>query len=246
VLIKALPKKRVINDIAAFSSIVSSSGGGSVTVDAVGQDFGMFTSGPVTATPINIGASANALVVFCVFSNVGNGVYVTSPTATWDSTSASPQAMTIVTGTTQNVTDTVHSDQTVIFGLLNPHTGSKTLSINWSTNNGPGYTCCMSFIGANSTFGTAFQNGNTATATSSTPSISITSGGSQVAAAIHVSPTGVGAGFASVNQTQMFIDGTGAPNGAGNYAAPGSASVTLSGVINNSAIWASAGLTISP
>ncbi len=85
-----------------------------------------------------------------------------SATATYNGTS-----MTRIVGK-NNSGD---SGSTVIFGLLNPDAGSHSLAISYSTS-GYGMLCAMSFSNVNQT--TPWGNVDSATGTSTTPSLFVT------------------------------------------------------------------------
>src|SRR5579864_5829846 len=98
----------------------------------------------------------------------------------------------------------------------------------------------MSFTGVNQT--TPFPNPNSATGTSTAPSVNITSAtGEYVLAAM--TANSFPPNLNSVNNTQLYIDSSSFAQGA-NYAT-GLASVTMSGTLSASSAWTILGTDIS-
>ena len=120
----------------------------------------------ITSTNLTVGATATALLACLIFDGSAN---LTTFAMHWDSTGGNV-AMTQI-GTTTYVSTV---GQIVLFGLVNPTAGAKTLKATW-VGTGVGYMASMSFIGTDtSSVATAFTNFNSATPTGATGTFNIT------------------------------------------------------------------------
>ena len=120
----------------------------------------------VTSTNLTVGATATALFAVLVFDGSAT---MTSPAMHWDATSTNV-AMTQI-GSTVTVSLV---GQIMMFGLVNPVAGAKTLKATW-VGTGVGYMASMSFIGTDTgSVATAFTNAVTATPTGATGTQNIT------------------------------------------------------------------------
>ena len=198
--------------------------GGSLSViyDAVGTGgLGTGSGSSYTATGSHV-CSGNAVVVaVSVLMLAGS---ITGVTATYGG-----QAMTQL-GTTTGSGGAGY--KAYLFGLLNPPTGSQTVS---STATGSGlYGLAMSSVSYSgvTSFGTATTNAGSSNATTQTIS---SSAGKMVA---HAFASFVSATISGYNQTQRLAVGTTAVNVVQGDAA-GAASVTFNATINNAAPWTS-------
>jgi hypothetical protein len=132
-----------------------------VTVDAkcaaVTEIVGVVGSTGKTSTNLTVGATATTLICTLCFDGSAT---LTAPAVHWDSTGTNV-AMTQI-GTTVT---SAGNGQIMLFGLVNPVAGAKTLKATW-TGTGTGYMASMSFIGTDTTsIATAFTNFNSATPT---------------------------------------------------------------------------------
>ncbi len=188
-----------------------------------------------THTNLTVGASlSNGALIFGVAFETA----VTSPTAHWDSTGTN-QLMTLL-GTVNVVGGA--NETIALFGLRNPTSGNKTFSTSWTTATG----CTVfgiSFTGVDQTSdAAAFKNVNSAHATSTAPSVTITSATGDIVVAWFAHDNG-SADFSSLNNTTLY-NGSGVNDGAANRAA-GAASVAMSAVLTVSDFWAAIGVDVA-
>jgi hypothetical protein len=119
-----------------------------------------------TSTNLTVTASATCLFAILIFDGSAT---LTSPAMHWDSTGTNV-AMTQI-GTTVTVSTV---GQIMMFGLVNPVAGAKTLKATWS-GTGTGYMASMSFAGSvTSSVAACFTNAVTATPTGATGTQNIT------------------------------------------------------------------------
>lgn len=230
-----------------YNIAISGGGGGSVTVvDGSIADINIAV-GTSESFVITLTAGADLLAVGVDFSTSTTTV-PTGITATYNGSS-----MTAVTGTSLSANDGTQGTAVQWFCLKNPTTGSaQNLVVSW-TNSSAGYLWPISFSGTNASVTTACQSGATHQASSTCPTISITTATGDVAVATHVTRGGASAGFSAVNNTGFNgASGTGFDNNGavGNGAAnrtTGSGSVTLSTTCGNTAaLGMSAAMIVSP
>jgi hypothetical protein len=213
-----------------------------VTFDAVGVSTtgkAGVTVTTVSLTDLTVGTnSQRALVIQVLFlGTAGGGSAPTGVAWNWDAT-GTPQALTqIGTNTTSGNGQIVQ-----LWGLVNPTSGNKTLTGTW-TNNQEVDLQAVSWWGVDQTGGTtSFAHFNSATGSSATPSVTVTSAVGNAVMAVMVAGTAVG--INSVDNTQTFLyHGSGSIEGGGNRAA-GAASVVLTGTYAGSDLWAIAGVDI--
>jgi hypothetical protein len=186
-----------------------------------------------------VGSGSNrALVVQLVLSRT-----VTNLGMRWDE-AGTPQAMTAITGASATNTAFVQ-----LWGLIAPTSGNKTLKV----GNGSGgswttacdvYVNAVSWTGVDQTGGaTSFPHGTGGTGTGDPATVTVTSAVGNATMAVHETTN---QSWASVNNTQSFIDNIAANvSGCGNRAA-GAATVTLTGTSGGGTapVWASAGTDI--
>lgn len=198
-----------------------------VTLDACGTSDVTAGNGTTTVTSVNftnltIASGSNRALV--VVLNFGVAT-ISGLTVVWDSGGAN-QSLTQIN--TANGTGGVVA-RADLWGLVNPVIGNKTLTVSWTTASDI-YVDACSFAGVDQTGGaTSFPNSTSVTGSGilTTLSTTVTSAiGDYVLAGFTVT----GSGFSSVNNTQVFIDNTGAGccNAAANNAI-GAASVTMTG-----------------
>lgn len=206
-----------------------------VAVDAVSSAATQSGLGVTTFTHTNltIGASlSNGALIFGVVFDAT----ITSPNAHWDSTGTN-QLMTLL-GTVSISANAMIA----LFGLRNPTSGNKTFSTSWTTA-----TSCtvfgISFTGVDQTSNAAaFKNFNSATGTSTAPSVTITSATGDAVVAWFMHDNG-SFDFSSLNNTTLY-NGSGVNSGAANRAA-GAASVAMSSVLTGSDIWGALGVDVA-
>jgi hypothetical protein len=139
------------------TNFVKNTGGANVSID-------------LTTFTVSPGSNLALIAILC-----RNNTGVSGTTLNWDS-GGTPQAMTSL-GTATNTSSHIE-----IFKLANPATGNKTLSASWTT----GCAVCLiaiAFSGADQT--NVVVGGDTATATGSTnsPSVTVTTGASDITVA---------------------------------------------------------------
>jgi hypothetical protein len=203
-----------------------------VAVDAVSSAESVAGSGTTaTHTLLTVGTSLSngALIFGCTWDNAA-----TSPTAHWDSTGTN-QAMTLLGLVTSG-----SQGRVALFGLRNPTSGNKTFSTSWTTT----AQCAMfgiSFTGVLQTSDAlAFPNFNSATGTSTAPSVIITSATNDIT--VGVLSAG-GSTFSSVNNTSLYTAANFVPSAMNRGA--GAATVTHSGVLAASNTWVIGGVDVA-
>jgi hypothetical protein len=141
---------------------------------------------------------------FVTIVSVTNGGPISAVTADWDHTvtAGGPFSQTAL-GNANNGS----AAQIYFFGLRNPIAGLKTARVSWT---GPAQVSVIicSWQGLDTTSdATAFKNFNSSSgSTTSSQSVTVTSTANDAVMAAH---NGVGTSYASVNQTQIFIDNSG-------------------------------------
>lgn len=182
-----------------------------------------------------VGTGTNrALVAQCKWTGLPG-----TPTAVWDS-GGTNQSMAIIT---QKATST-NAQTTVVFGLVAPTSGTKTLLVSW-TGSQELIMQAFAVVGANQTGGaTTFANATTTNGTSAAPAISITAsqGSMAVGDVVCCSANSLN----TITQTNTFlVDGVGLLAGAG-ARADGGTSVTFTGALAGSDVWAMTAFEIKP
>ena len=120
----------------------------------------------ITSTNLTVGATATALFAVLIFDGSAT---LTSPAMFWDATGTNVSMTQI--GSTVTVSTV---GQIMMFGLVSPVAGAKTLKATWS-GTGVGYMASMSFIGTDTgSVATAFTHAVTATPTGTTGTQNIT------------------------------------------------------------------------
>jgi hypothetical protein len=198
-----------------------------VAVDAVNitvlQGSGITT---LSGTPITATASATAVVASLVLGDATATTLPTGITVKW-----AAQTLSIPTGAdTGFLTGSLHNNRAALYGIGAPTTGAQIINATW-TNPYTGYLNVMSFKGSDTT--TPLKNGTTATATSTAPSVSVTSPANDFAVGCMFVD---GSNITATNQTQWWLSTAEADNGAANYTA-GAGSTTLSTAAITSDLW---------
>lgn len=204
-----------------------------VALDVASPQTTFITVATIDADSVTVNSGANRALVGAIFFDA----VVTSVTATWDVIGAN-QAMTQIVTANLDATN----GGLYLFGLLNPTAGtSKKITFSW-TSTTDGASAGISFTGVDQTaFSSSFVAATTASGTSTTPSITITSAiGNET---IDVTYNNA-AGYSAPTQTQLILH-NGVPVGAGgsSYAA-GAATVTHQWTISSSQTWKSIGVNI--
>jgi hypothetical protein len=179
-----------------------------------------------TSTNLTVGASATALFAVLVFDGSAD---LTTFAMHWDSTGTNV-AMTQI-GSTVYVASV---GQIVMFGLVSPVSGAKTLKATWS-GTGTGYMASMSFKGSiTSSVASCFTNATTATPTGTTGSITITGGatGGYSVAAVGNDDTAYTTVINATGSTNLFSDTS--ENYAGAAYAPNTGSLAYSWATSSS------------
>lgn len=204
-----------------------------VALDAVGtaQDTNQAVVTSFSYTGITVGSGSNrALVFLALFEGSNPGTI----TAIWDSAGAH-QVMTPLVSISDGANDFIY-----VFGLRNPTSGNKTLSVSWPTSTS--LSCAaISFTGVNQgSDAAAFPSTNTATATSASTSNTIASSvGDYCVEAMGCQST------ATSNGTQFVFDNnTPTDNLFAQYIAGTAISTTLTNALGGSTIWISAAVDV--
>lgn len=202
-----------------------------VTFDANATSF-VHVVGVTTVANSNltIGTGNNrALIAQLSFDTLVTGV-----TCNWDS-GGTPQSMTLI--------DTVNnagSRRVDLWGLVNPTSGNKTLTCNW-TGSSEANLNALSFTNVNQTGGTiSFPNSVTNTGTSTTVTNTVSSTTSD---AVVDSVNNNGASLSSPTQTQTYLTTTGSISSGGSRSA-GASSVTFQWTNSVSNAWGSVATSI--
>lgn len=207
-----------------------------VAVDVVGTNFDN-TSGVTTlssSTSITVGASATALVVLVGASNTGVS-HATGMTATWNSVS-----MTLLASINYDTNGAQNNGTVWVFGLRNPASGAKTLSISW-TNAQDATACAISFTGSDtSSDANAFPTANRVTNSGTTGNLSLTVNSATGNFTVAI---GGSASVTTPNQTQIFLD-TACPDDVLAQRATGTASVSYTWT-GSTVKWGTAGIDIA-
>lgn len=157
-------------------TVHSTGGGGTVTFDAKTPAGAFVSSGTsVSNSTITVGSgSGRALIVGFVVDTLT--VIPPAAACVWD-VGGTNQSMTAITGTNTGINGGI-SAASVLFGLLAPTSGAKTLTCTWTGSNAVGIFA-VSFTGVNQgSLAAAFPNGtftSVAIAAAGPVSIAITS-----------------------------------------------------------------------
>lgn len=204
-----------------------------VAVDAVSSAESVSSSGLVaTHTLLTVGASlTNGALIFGVtWDNLA-----TSPIAHWDSTGTN-QLMTSL-GT---VSSTGGQGRLVLFGLRNPTSGNHTFGLSWTVA-AQAAMFGISFTGVDQTSDAiAFPHFNSATGSSTAPSVVITSATGDITIGQITASAGT---ISSVNNTSLYITSNFVPTAMNR--GTGAATVTHSGVFGVSEPWAICGVDVA-
>jgi len=185
----------------------------------------------VNCSNLTIAAGANIALV----CSITWAVPVTAITLKWDN-AGTPQTMALITNASVSGAGFGMGQ---LYGLVAPHTGALQLNAAWTTATAV-YVGCTAYNGVDQTGGTTtFPNGASATGTSTTPTINITSAVNDMVHGVHTDLTNM----SSCNQTQTWLDTALTHDSCSNRAA-GAASVTLSANIGSSVGWGTAGASI--
>lgn len=188
---------------------------------------------PLTHSNMTVGSGSNrVLLATFYFSNKTR----TISSVVWDAAGAN-QAMTLI----QSQATTGTNGISYLYGLVNPVSGNKTLTITWTGGTSDVAVACASYTGADQTGGTTtFNNSSTNTGTGTTATITITTSTTDAVVAHHVNNQ---FGFSSANGTSIYSQSSLTGSSAGNYEVNG-ATATLTATWNGSDNWASVGTNI--
>lgn len=180
----------------------------------------------------SVGANSNRVLIACVsFFGATVDTGIGTVTATWNGVSMTQINTAGIAGVLKDF----------IFGLINPATGAQTISVGWDGGNSYDITVgCGSFYNANQT--TAWQNFNSATATSTTPSLDITSTSGNMACGMRHDANATSAVIG--NGTQMWDERSFDGNMGGSYRASTGATTNLSWTIGSSVQWLMCGVDV--
>src|SRR5215472_3009260 len=210
-----------------------------IQVDATGTALDTTGTTSVNYSGITVGSGANrALIVFVAWGAGTNPGAVSG--ATWDS-GGSNQAMTLLES---NLTGPFQQ----IYGLVNPTPGNKTLNVSW-TNSANSVVNAQSYTGVLQTGGTTtWPNGTTSTATSTAPSLAVTSAAGHLP--VTLLSTGATPTISAPTQTQIWLDNAGANvHSLGQNSAPNNlsgTSITFAATLSASTLWMMTGVDMLP
>lgn len=177
-----------------------------------------------TCSTITVGSGSNRVLI-CGISWTATP---TSPTVTWDS-GGTNQAMT-------QITSNLNTRFNALYGLVNPTSGLKTLSIAWSNGITGTQTGCASYAGASQAGGaTTFYNSTTASGTGTAISVACPS----IASGDMAMDNAEGdQGISTPTQTSIAIGSGGISFNEGLSRASGAGgSITFGWTLGASAIW---------
>lgn len=217
-----------------------------VVLDATGSaDAAGGPSNTFTFTNITVGSGSNRALI-AVLSGYDAGNDPDAPgtvTATWDS-GGTNQNMPVITGAKYSGFGSSNNIYVVLFGLVAPTSGNKTLSINvpGAGNSIFFYLDAISFTGVDQTGGaTSFPHGTSANGNSTAPSVAVTSSsGNYTVACVQSDFTNVSA----PTQTSLYVDNSVINGGGGSYAT-GAATVTHAFTLAAAKIWGMAGTDVA-
>src|ERR1700731_2128227 len=207
-----------------------------VAFDAQGTSFTDGGSSPVSFAKLTVGSGSNrALIVQIVTLGSIAGV-----TVTWGF-GGTAQACTLIGAPT----DSSSTARALLYGLVAPTSGAKTLRVAW-TGAVPIVVDAVSYSGVDQTGGTtSFANFNSATGTSTSASVTVTSATGD--AVVACGGKAVSGGTDTGNNTVVFTDTDvatfGACAGWGNRAA-GAATVAMTTTLSGSAAWVQIGCDV--
>lgn len=185
---------------------------------------------PLNCSNLTVAAGTNTVLVCAVTASVA----ATSPVVKWDN-AGTPQTMTLITGAT---TSGAGFGAAQLYGLVAPHTGAAQANYTW-VGGGNGYIGCTAYDGADQTGGaTTFPNGTSATGTSTTTSVTITSAVGNIVEAVHTNLTLT----SSCSAIQLWLNTAGAQDSCANRGV-GAATTTMTSSIGSSN-WGAAGADI--
>jgi hypothetical protein len=191
-----------------------------------------------SAANISVGSGSNRALVVCVLWDVQT---ISGVSVTWNGA-----ALSQVAGAVANSGST--HGRAAIFAMVNPASGSNTLSASWTTSS-DAYMYAVSYTGVDQTGGaTSFPHGTSATGTiaaggSGNSSVSVTSATNNAVQACHSHDQG---NIGTTNQTQLFVDNALTTDAAANRAA-GAASVSMTAAESGSGLtdnWVAVGTDI--
>lgn len=137
-------------------------GGGTVTFDAKTTTAATATGTSVSTSGLTMGAGGGGAIVVGYWIDSANSTPAALACA-WDP-GGTNQAFTAITGTNTGVNGGI-SGASVLFGLLAPTAGNKTLTCSW-TGSSTAAIVAVSFTGVNQgSIAAAFPNGNFSSAT---------------------------------------------------------------------------------
>jgi len=210
-----------------------------VTIDATGTETLQATSvytfnyTGLTSTAALTGGYGAILVLLNI-----QGTGLDPVTVVYDPTGAN-QSMTQL-GKIGGTADT----SCYLFGLLNPTTyGNKTIVPTWSSSIAECYIQAVSLIGVLQTsISTAFTNYNSASGSSTSPSVNITSTSSGLVFG-QIGVDSFTPSLNSVTKTQLYIDNTHAGSGA-EYATGTGSAISMGGTLSTSGPWVIQGINV--
>lgn len=136
-----------------------------VSLNALGTASSFSSVTSLSFTGLTVAAGTNMALVF----TIGFEQNISGVSAVWDQAGAN-QSMTLLNSQKENTwTRFIY-----LFGLLNPATGNKTLSVNWTTSSN-GRANCVAFNNVLQTsIGAAFTNAANNNGNSANPTVAIT------------------------------------------------------------------------
>ena len=176
-------------------------------------------------------AGSNRAAFVCVLFDVSPSAAITSVTYGGNTmTSAGSPAF-------NNSSD----DFAQIFYLVNPPTGSNTLTVTGNANVSELYVNLISYTGVDQTTPVRPSTYNTATGNSGSSSLTVTSNSSDLTMSCN---TGAGQGAGTTNQTSDGTNNNGNHGGGSDHATTPASSVTHTWTFGGSTPWTIAGLSI--
>lgn len=165
----ALLASQCFGAVAKDASMTAGNGGNSATY----AQFSAATS--ASSTGMTVGASATCLLVLVAFDPP-----VTSPSATWNSTS-----MTLAASSSNGA-----NVEAAVFVLVSPASGNKTIALSWTTSS-QGYYTAISFTGTDTSTCIKSTDSVHTTSSSANASVAITSDANGATVAQEIDDDGI-------------------------------------------------------
>jgi hypothetical protein len=190
----------------------------------------------IQSTTLTVGSGSNRALICLLNTGITAGATVAMH-VTWNSTGASPQAMSLI-GT---ATSTDNTNVSRLVGLVNPASGNLTLLATWNGADGADMDAA-SFTGVDQTGGaTSFPHFASNHAATTNPNVTITTAANNMVVA-HTANNSVCVNV--MDHTQMHLDCTVFGWGSARSSVASGASITMGASLTTAAAWIMTGTDI--